>query len=354
MEWVGHSKEDKAVSHDRIVEIASARMRESGTTTPGVAQIMKAAGLTHGGFYKHFESRDDLVAEAVGKAFDDSDRAMESLTEDADDPLAAFVDWYASAAHCEDPATGCAIVALGADIARGDERVRTAYREQVEKYLASLERLLGGDADARRRATVALSSLVGAVLVARTVDDDALSEELLRNVRESVKSSYVAKLGFSPAMAILTEDMKRVVREQRLGFYATVCEDGSPNLSPKGTTYVWDDDHLFFADIRSPQTVENVRRGSLVEVNIVDPFVRKGYRFKGPAAVREPGADDYARGLEILREAGSKSLDRIRAIVVIEVREARPVISPSYDDGKTSEAEIVRVFQARYAALHSP
>jgi hypothetical protein len=59
----------------------------------------------------------------------------------------------------------------------------------------------------------------------------------------------------------LTEDMKRVVREQRLGFYATVCEDGSPNLSPKGSTYVLDDDHLFFADIRSPQTVANIRRG---------------------------------------------------------------------------------------------
>jgi predicted pyridoxine 5'-phosphate oxidase superfamily flavin-nucleotide-binding protein len=72
------------------------------------------------------------------------------------------------------------------------------------------------------------------------------------------------------AMAILTEDMKRVVREQRLGFYATVCGDGSPNLSPKGTTHVWDDDHLFFADIRSPQMVANIRRGSLVEVNVVD------------------------------------------------------------------------------------
>ena len=95
-------------------------------------------------------------------------------------------------------------------------------------------------------------------------------------------------------MAILTDDMKRLIREQRLGFYATVCADGSPNLSPKGTTYVLDDDHLFFADVRSPQTVENIRRGSLVEVNIVDPFVRKGYRFKGPAAIHEPGSSRYA------------------------------------------------------------
>ena len=82
-------------------------------------------------------------------------------------------------------------------------------------------------------------------------------------------------------MAVLTDDMKRVIGEQRLAFFATVCEDGSPNLSPKGSTYVLDDDRLFFADVRSPQTVANIRRGSRVEVNVVDPFVRKGYRFKG-------------------------------------------------------------------------
>jgi predicted pyridoxine 5'-phosphate oxidase superfamily flavin-nucleotide-binding protein len=102
-------------------------------------------------------------------------------------------------------------------------------------------------------------------------------------------------------MAVLTEDMKRVVREQRLGFYATVCDDGSPNLSPKGTTYVLDDHHLLFADIRSPQTVADIRRGSLVEVNVVDPLVRKGYRFKGRAEIHEPGTSRYAEGIERLR-----------------------------------------------------
>jgi hypothetical protein len=92
-------------------------------------------------------------------------------------------------------------------------------------------------------------------------------------------------------MAILTEDMKRVVNDQRLGFHATVCEDGSPNLSPKGTTLVWDDDHPFFADICSPQTLANIRRGSLVEVNVVDPFVRKSYRLDRPWFTRsgKPG-----------------------------------------------------------------
>jgi hypothetical protein len=150
-------------------------------------------------------------------------------------------------------------------------------------------------------------------------------------------------------MAILTEDMKRVVREQRLGFYATVCEDGSPNLSPKGTTYVLDDDHLFFADVRSPQTVANVRRGSLVEVNVVDPLSRKGYRFKGPGTVHDRGTSRYGECIERLRAAGSTLADRARTIVVIEVHEARPLTSPVYDDGSLTEAEVVRMFRARFA-----
>jgi predicted pyridoxine 5'-phosphate oxidase superfamily flavin-nucleotide-binding protein len=153
-------------------------------------------------------------------------------------------------------------------------------------------------------------------------------------------------------MARLTADMQRVVREQRLGFYATVCEDGSPNLSPKGTTLVWDDDHLFFADVRSPQTTANVRRGSLVEVNVVDPFTRKGYRFRGPAVVHERGTDGYAQGVERLREAGSQLVERVAAIVVIEVREARPLTSPAYDDGATTEADMVERYRAHFARLH--
>jgi uncharacterized protein len=86
-------------------------------------------------------------------------------------------------------------------------------------------------------------------------------------------------------VGILTEDMKRLVSEQRLGFVATVCPDGTPNLSPKGTTAVWDDDHIVFADIRSPGTVSNLRRNPSAEINVVDPMVRKGYRFKGVASV---------------------------------------------------------------------
>jgi general stress protein 26 len=83
--------------------------------------------------------------------------------------------------------------------------------------------------------------------------------------------------------------MKRVVREQRLGFVATVCPDGTPNLSPKGTTTVWDDDHLVFAHLYSPNTVENLRHNPAIEFNVVDVFSRKGYRFKGTAEVLTEG-----------------------------------------------------------------
>lgn len=155
-------------------------------------------------------------------------------------------------------------------------------------------------------------------------------------------------------MGVLTEDMQRLVREQRLGFHATVDEDGTPNLSPKGTTGVWDDDHLFFVHIRSPRTVANVRRGSWVEVNVVDPFVRKGYRFKGPAVVHDQGTAAFADGLRRVREAGfTTPQERIRAIVVIEVRQARPVVSPAYDDGTRDEADVAGQWEGRFDRLRT-
>jgi uncharacterized protein len=153
-------------------------------------------------------------------------------------------------------------------------------------------------------------------------------------------------------MGILTDDMQRVVRQQRLGFHATVGPDGMPNLSPKGTTDVWDDDHLWFADICSPQTTANIRRGSWVEVNVVDPFVRKGYRFKGPAAVHDPGTAAFTDGVGRMRAAGSALVERITGIVVIEVREAAPLVSPAYDDGTLTEADVRALHTARFARLH--
>jgi uncharacterized protein len=129
--------------------------------------------------------------------------------------------------------------------------------------------------------------------------------------------------------------MKRVVEEQRLGFVATVCSDGTPNLSPKGTTAVWDDDHLVFANIRSPGTIANVRQNPNVEVNVVDPFLRKGYRFKGVAAVLESGAL-YDKAITFYQGRGSR-VSAIREVVMVRVQSAQPIDSPAYDLGLTED-----------------
>jgi uncharacterized protein len=138
-------------------------------------------------------------------------------------------------------------------------------------------------------------------------------------------------------MATLTEDMKRVVREQQLGYVATVCPDGTPNLSPKGTTRVWDDDHLVFADIRSPRTIANLKHNPAIEINVVDWFTRKGYRFKGIATVIEGGLlfDELVSFYNQARPSDAPR--RIQAIVMVEVQRALPLISPAYDREVTEE-----------------
>jgi predicted pyridoxine 5'-phosphate oxidase superfamily flavin-nucleotide-binding protein len=150
----------------------------------------------------------------------------------------------------------------------------------------------------------------------------------------------------------LTEDMKRVVLEQRLGFVATVTRDGRPNLSPKGTTTVLDDEHLVFADIASPGTVDNLATVPFVEVNVVDPIKRKGYRFKGQAAVHRAG-ELFERGLALLEQRGYRTpRDRIRAIVVITVSDASALVSPAYTTGAT-EAEIAASWLEHHRNLNA-
>src|SRR5262245_17843763 len=132
-------------------------------------------------------------------------------------------------------------------------------------------------------------------------------------------------------MATLTEDMKRVIREQRLGYVATVCPDGTPNLSPKGTTTVWDDDHIVFADLRSPGTIANLRQNPAIEINVVDWFTRKGYRFKGVATVLESGArfDELVSFYQQQRSQDAPR--RSRTTGMVTVRRVLPLVSPAYD-----------------------
>jgi predicted pyridoxine 5'-phosphate oxidase superfamily flavin-nucleotide-binding protein len=153
-------------------------------------------------------------------------------------------------------------------------------------------------------------------------------------------------------MGILTADMKRVVEEQRLGFFATVCADGTPNVSPKGTTAVWDDDHLIFANIRSPGTLTNLRQNPSIEVNVVDPIVRKGYRFKGVASVLDSGTL-HNQAMAFYKARGAP-LEVIREVVFIRVRSAQPVTSPAYDLGLGEDEVRTRSLRRMGLALLNP
>jgi uncharacterized protein len=135
-------------------------------------------------------------------------------------------------------------------------------------------------------------------------------------------------------MGVLTSDMRRVLEEQQLGFIATVCPDGTPNLSPKGTTAVWDDDHLIFADICSPNTIANLRQNPALEINVVDVLLRRGYRFKGVATIVSEGKQ-FEELLDFYKKRGSTSVKK--HIVLMRIERAAPLISPVYDTGKTEE-----------------
>lgn len=156
--------------------------------------------------------------------------------------------------------------------------------------------------------------------------------------------------------AKLSADMKRVVTEQRLAYVATVCSDGTPNLSPKGTIAVWDDHHLVFADIRSPGTSANLKQNPVFEVNVVDPFVRKGYRFKGTGRVIVDG-ELYKEILSFYRNrwvdtARNKPEPRVQAFVLMTVEKAAPLISPAYDDHTSDEHAIRKNWVSYFAALN--
>lgn len=153
-----------------------------------------------------------------------------------------------------------------------------------------------------------------------------------------------------PGASVITDDMLRVLSEQSLVFLATVNADGTPNLSPKGTVRHWQGDQLVFADLRSPGTMRNLKANPAVDLNVVDPIVRKGYRFKGAGRVVEPG-QEYEAVMAIYRETTERADERIRGLVIIDVTEAFALTSPAYDLGRT-EAEVRAQWMERWRGLY--
>jgi len=175
------SREQAAENHERIVDTASRMFREQGFDGVSVDAIMQEAGLTHGGFYGHFKSKEDLAAQAMTRALD---RAVERQSKFTD--LAGLVSNYLSPRHCADPGNGCTIAALGADIAREDTAVRRGLTAHIRAQFDRIAALLkaGGAAHRRKRAIATLAGMVGALTLARAVDDAALSREILAAARE--------------------------------------------------------------------------------------------------------------------------------------------------------------------------
>ncbi len=133
---------------------------------------------------------------------------------------------------------------------------------------------------------------------------------------------------------MITEKIGKFVSQQKLGFVATVSPNGTPNLSPKGTISVLDENTLVFANIRSPQTIENLEKNPSIEINIVDPFSRRGYRFKGIAKIISDG-EEYNKILLSYKQNGIQTT--IKSIVIVNVKQILEVTSPLYDVGYTEE-----------------
>ena len=192
---MGHSRAEKTKTHKRIVKIASRRLREKGLAGVGIADLMKEAGLTVGGFYKHFDSRDALVAEAVSSAFGGWKGRVDAAASGGPAvSYAKLIDDYLNEAHRDDPGTGCAFSALAGEIARSNKRTRALATEQIRNDIQLLAGLLPGrdkDKDkraARSKAILTFSALVGAMALARAVSDEALSREILKTAKELLKT----------------------------------------------------------------------------------------------------------------------------------------------------------------------
>jgi TetR/AcrR family transcriptional repressor of nem operon len=185
-----YSREHKLETHARIVRKASVRLREKGAHGVGVADLMKEAGLTHGGFYAHFDSREALVIEAFADAMDRGTEHWRKLAE-ATPPekrLATIVRSYLTPQHRDDPGHGCAIPTLGAEIARESPRTRKAFAAKLEQMIdmfAALTPELSNKA-ARKQAIGAIATMMGTLVMARVAGTGEFSDEILAAGREAV------------------------------------------------------------------------------------------------------------------------------------------------------------------------
>ena len=202
-----YAESHKDETHKTLLKTAAAHLREQGPDRLSVAGVMKAAGLTHGGFYAHFKSKDALLTETLGDIFARSRRRMARVIEGLPPKhaLAAYIDFYVAAAHRDNPGNGCPITALNSDMPRQSKRFRALFETGVKGLAAALcERMTeAGVADAQKLAPSILSAMAGAVALSRTISDSDLSDELLASARAGIK----ARLGLTD-VALASETLQ--------------------------------------------------------------------------------------------------------------------------------------------------
>ena len=185
-----YSKEHKFQTHARIVKRASVKLREKGAHGIGVADLMKEAGLTHGGFYAHFDSRDALVIEAFTHAMDRSTEHWRKQTETvpAEKRLSTIVNSYLSPLHRDNPGQGCAVPTLGAEIARESTKTRRAFAARMQQMIEMLAKQFHGvpPRTARKQAMAAMATMMGSLVMARIAGNSELSDEILKSGRDAI------------------------------------------------------------------------------------------------------------------------------------------------------------------------
>jgi TetR/AcrR family transcriptional repressor of nem operon len=177
--------EHKEETRGKIIHAAASAFRKHGVNGVGVAQLMKGAKLTHGGFYAHFESKDALVADALDAAFDETMSHLEAAAAavPARQRKQAVIDAYLTRKHRDHPEAGCAIAALGSDVSRLDADTRRRFEARVDALIELIAGAGGNDA-ARASAIRTLATMVGGMVLARAVRSEAMSQELLEAVRD--------------------------------------------------------------------------------------------------------------------------------------------------------------------------
>ena len=187
------SKQEAEATRQRIIMAAAAAFRKNGIAGTGLSDLMAAAGLTHGGFYRHFDSKDQVVAEACTAAAESliNQLAVSAFGKSPQRGLKTIVETYLSAAHRDEPADGCPLAALGSEMARGDERTRAAATQALLKLVEVIASQFGKTQPdvARRRALVAAATMIGALTMSRIVTDSELSAGILREAAKQLVNS---------------------------------------------------------------------------------------------------------------------------------------------------------------------